>query len=59
VDFETEVRVGWKNLSSQDFIICIIHKILLEVIKSKRLSWTGHEECLGNFRKESCKEETT
>jgi hypothetical protein len=39
-----------ENCIMMNFIACILHRILLTVIKSRRMRWAGHVVCMGEGR---------
>jgi hypothetical protein len=34
----------------RSFITCMLHQILLEVIKSRKMRWAGYVGCMGDMR---------
>jgi hypothetical protein len=39
-----------ENCVTMNFIACILHLILVRMIKSRRLRWAGHVACMGEGR---------
>jgi hypothetical protein len=45
-----KVTGGWRKLYNEEFCSLFFSQKISKVIKSRRMSWIGHEACIGEVR---------